>query len=409
VKLLLILGWRNIWRNKRRSILTILAVTFAVMLSIAMRGVQLGTYDVNIKHVVELFTGYLQVQVPGYQKNPTLQKSYVYTNELDRKLKEDPRIVAVVPRIIGDGLISFRDKSQGAMLIGTSPDGERRVSKLADRVVQGRFLQEGSDEEVLVGEKLLQNLSASIGDQIVVLAQGFDGSLGNLKFTIVGTVKTGVAGFDQSGLFLTLSAARELLVMEGKTNLLAVRLQDLSEIEPVKESLRPVLEEEGLVALAWNEVMPEFEQGIQLDNVSGILMLAILVIVVAFGITNTVLMSVTERFREFGIILSIGMQPRKLVSLVFLETMIIVLIGLVLGNILAVGINLYFMNNPIVFTGEFEQIYAEYGFLPRIESTLRFSSFFNISMSVLGISLLAMLYPIAKVIRLEPLKGIRYT
>lgn len=409
MNLVLKLGWRNIWRNKRRSIITILAVTFAVMLSIVMRAIQLGTYDVNIKHVVDLYTGYLQLQVPGYQKNPTLQKSFVFSEHLNRALIEDPRIIAAAPRIVGDGLVSFRDKSQGAILVGTSPEQERRVSKLADRVVEGRFLEESADDEVLVGEKLLENLSASIGDQIVVLAQGYDGSLGNLRFTIVGTLKTGMAQFDQSSLVMTLAAARDLFVMDGRVNTVAIRLEDLSAIQRVQESLASPADQEGLKVLAWNEVVPDFEQSIQLDNVSGILMLAILVIVVAFGITNTVLMSVTERFREFGIILSIGMQPRMLVTLVFLETIIIVLVGLALGNLLAIGVNLYFVNNPIVFTGDFEQIYAEYGFLPRIESTFRISSFLNISLSILGISLLAMLYPLAKVIRLEPLKGIRYT
>ncbi|MBI2619728.1 MAG: ABC transporter permease [Ignavibacteriales bacterium] len=408
MSLLLKLGWRNIWRNKRRSIITILAVTFAVMLSIAMRGIQLGTYDVNIRHVVELFAGYIQIQVPGYQKNPTLQKSFSPTDRLLAFMRSDSRIVGSAPRIVGDGLVSLRDKSQGALLFGVSPNDERLASKLMGRVVHGRFLLEGQDTEVVVGDKLFENLSASIGEQIVVLAQGYDGSLGNLKFTIVGTVKTGMPEFDQSSVFMTLPAAQELLVMDGKVSVLTLRLRDLSEIDPVKESLREPLGE-GLVALSWKEVLPDFDQSIQLDNVSGMLTLAILIIVVAFGITNTVLMSVTERFREFGIILSVGMQPKKLVVLVFLETMIIVLIGLILGNVLAAGINLYIMNNPIVFSGDFEQMYAEYGFLPRLESTLRLSSFLNISLSVLGISVIAMFYPIAKVIRLEPLKGIRHT
>lgn len=409
MKLVWKLAWRNIWRNRRRSIITILAVTFAVMLSIAMRGIQLGTYEVNIRHMVELFAGYLQIQRNTYQTNPTLQKNFHVDERIDSLLRGSPAIQASTPRIVGDGLVSYQENSQGTVIYGVDPAGEAKVDKIVSRVVSGRFLTSSSGDEIVLGDKLMENLKAKLGDQVVVLAQGVDGSLGNLKYTIVGTVKTGLPDIDRSGAFIGLKAAQDLLVMWGRVNLIAVRLQDLSDIGPTITGLRDGLEGTTLTALPWNEIMPDFEQSIRLDNVSGILMLAILIIVVAFGITNTVLMSVTERFREFGIILSVGMPQRKLATLVALETLIIVVIGLVLGNILAYGINTYFMHNPIIFGGEYGKIYAEYGFLPRIESTIRLSSFLNTTLSVLGISVLATLYPIAKVLKLEPLKGIRYT
>lgn len=409
MNLLLKLGWRNIWRNKRRSIITISAVTFAVMLSIAMRGIQLGTYEVNIRHVVELFSGYLQIQTEGYQKNPSLQKSFSVTDSLRTLLESDSRIVAYTSRVVGDGLVSFRDNSQGAFILGIEPDKERRVSKLATRVASGHFLDAGDLDQIVVGYKLLENLKATLGDKVVVLAQGFDGSLGNLKFTIAGTIKTGTDALDRNAVFMTLDAAQELLVLYGRVNLVAIRLNDLPDIPDVQEPLRGRLESKKLAVLAWNEVMPDLEQGIKLDNISGILMLGILIIVVAFGITNTVLMSVTERFREFGIVLSIGMPQRRLALLVITETLIIVLIGLLAGNILAYAINSYIVSHPIEFTGEYAEMYAEYGFLPRIESTVRLSSFFNTTLSMLAISILAAVYPILKVLKLEPLKGIRHT
>lgn len=409
MKLLFTLGWRNIWRNKRRSIITILAVTFAVMLSIVMRGIQLGTYDVNIRHVVELYSGYFQVQFPGYQNNPVLQKSFRLSDTLRSLLQDQPEIVAASPRVVGDGLVSFRENSQGTMILGVDPRLEAKVSNLSAHVADGSFLPRDSMDCIVVGNKLMENLHAHIGDTIVILAQGFDGSMGNLKFRIVGTIKLGFSDLDRSLVLMNLEAAQDLLVMYGRVNLIAVKLHDLEEIEDVQQHLSGGLGKMGLVALSWTEVMPDLEQSITMDNVSGILTLGILVLVVAFGITNTVLMSVTERFREFGIVLSIGMQQQKLVALVFIETIIILVVGLIIGNLVAYGINYYIVLHPIEFTGEFADIYAEYGFLPRLESTLRFSSFLNTTLSIFGISILATLYPIAKVIKLEPLKGIRYT
>ncbi len=407
--MLLKLAWRNIWRNKRRSIITILAVTFAVMLSIAMRGLQLGTYEVNIETVVNMFPGYLQIQKIGYQKNPSLQKSFSFDRGLREMLQNEPLITGYTPRVMGDGLISFKDNSAGAAILGIAPETEKTVCDIMSKVNAGRFFQSDSSNEIVVGYTLLSNLKAEIGDTVVVLAQGYDGSLGNLLFKIAGAVKTGSREFDAGAVFMGLSTAQNLLAMYGRVNIIAISLNDLDDIPEVQNYLNRVLQNSELTALKWNEIMPDFEQTIQLDNIGGILFLGILVIVVAFGIMNTVLMSVTERFWEFGVTLSIGMPQRKLVLQVLLETLFIALIGIVIGNILATGINYYIVQNPIVFGGEFAELYAEYGFLPRLESTLKAHIFWNSSLATFIISIFASLYPLFKVYRLEPLKGIRYT
>ena len=155
--------------------------------------------------------------------------------------------------------------------------------------------------------------------------------------------------------------------------------------------------------------MPDFKETIQFDNVSGIFFLGILFVIVTFGILNTVLMSVTERFREFGVTLSVGMPQIKLVYLVFIETIFITILGLIIGNLIGWGINYYIFLNPIEFGGNLSDIYAEYGFLPRLESSLDLSIFINTSLMIMFVSVLAALYPAYKVYKLEPLKGLRYT
>jgi putative ABC transport system permease protein len=409
MNLIVKLGWRNVWRNKRRSIITIGAVAFAVMLSIAMRGMQLGTYEVNIRHVVKLFSGYIQIQAQGYQDNPSLQKSFLLSDSLRFLLDKTPHVIAWTPRASGDGLVSYEETSVGARILGIDPVRESATSTLATKVTGGSFLSAHEEDGIVVGQTLLENLKAHIGDTVVVLAQGFDGSLGNMKYRIVGVFKTGSPDYDAGSILMDLTAAQDLLSLYGRVSILTVMLDDLDAISDAKESLNESLAGTGLKALDWSEVMPDFAQSIQLDNVSGMLMLAILIIVVAFGITNTVLMSVTERFREFGIVLAMGMPQRKLAMVVLLETLSIVMIGLVIGNLLAVGINAYLVAYPIEFGAEFGAIYEEYGFLPRLESTMKPTMFLNSSLAVLAISLVAAIYPLTKVLRLEPLKGIRYT
>ena len=403
------LAWRNIWRNRRRSIITILAVAFAAMLSIAMRGLQIGTYELNIRNSVEMFSGYLQIQRRGYQLTPSLQKSFRYDAQLQALCDSLPGIVAFAPRIAGDGLISFRDQSLGAAIVAIQPKIEQQVSTLIDKINAGKMFSDDAGNEIILGNKLLDNLKARIGDTVVVLSQGFDGSLGNLKFRISGTLKTGAPELDSGVIVMDLVTAQELLAMYGRISMVVIRLDDIMDIASVRRSLSSHIADKTLTVLPWNEIMPELEQAIALDNISGLLFLGILVLVVAFGITNTILMSVTERFREFGVTLAIGMPQRRLVQQVFLETLYIILIGLLLGNLLAYGINTYLVANPIVFGGEFADLYGEYGFLPQLISSNHPDIYLNINLTILLISLFASVYPMVKVYKLAPLKGIRYT
>lgn len=409
MKLLLKLAWRNIWRNKRRSIITILAVFFAALLSIGMRGLQLGTYAVNIDNAVSLWSGYGQVQRPGYRDNPSLRKSFQLNKDLIKIIQSDVEITGYAPRIYADGLVSFKENSYGTALFGLVPQYEKKVTVILNKMQQGRFFQSDTSAEVVLGFKLLKNLRASIGDTIVILSQGYDGILGNLKFRIVGSIKTGSPDLDAMAVFMGLSKLQELLAMEGRISVLALSIKHLDAIPGAISRLNTALQGRDLVALSWDEVLPELKQLIELDNVSGILTLAILVVVVAFGILNTVLMSVTERFREFGVILAIGMPQKKLVIIVLLETAFITFIGLLLGNIAAAGVNYYFVEHPIVFGGQLAELYAEYGFLPRMESSLRFNIFFNSTIAIFIVAILSGVYPLIKVYLLEPLKGIRYT
>lgn len=408
--LILKLAWRNIWRNKRRSVLTLLAITFATLSAIAMRGVQIGTYDVNIKNAVEMFTGYIQIQRSGYQENPSLRLSFKNNETITRAIESVESITSYSERVYGNGLISYDQNSYGIMIFGIDPETEAKTTKLLTKLNEGKFFSSDTSNEVVLGAKLLKNLKAKIGDDVVVLAQGFDGSLGNLRFKIIGTTKTGSSEFDGMAAFIGLTTAQDLLALYGnRISAIAIQLENLRDIEDTKEKLQAAITEEEISVLGWEEIMPDFKQSIELDNISGLMMMMVLIVIVAFGVLNTVLMSVTERFNEFGVTLSIGMPQMKLVYLILIETIFIAVIGILLGNIFAWGVNYYIVLNPIEFSGDLSYIYEEYGFLPRIESTLDPGIFIANSLNILIISIVASFYPLYKVFKLEPLKGIRYT
>ncbi|MBR9977098.1 MAG: ABC transporter permease, partial [Bacteroidetes bacterium] len=313
------------------------------------------------------------------------------------------------PRVVADGLISFSENSQGTIIFGIDPVTEPRVTRLTERIREGRMPRSDTAMEIVLGQILMENLRANVGEDVVLLSQGYDGALGNARFRIVGSIRTGMQDFDRGAVFVGITALQELLSMQGRVNLLAVTLKDLDDVTGFSRDWNATHGTEDIRALTWQEVMPDLKQSIDLDNYSGILFLAILLVVVAFGILNTVLMSVTERFREFGILLSIGMPRGKLVTQVFLETMFIALLGILIGNLFGLATNWYFSEHPIVFTGSYAAMIEEYGWLPQMRSIVRMSSFLNTSLSVIVIVLISALYPLYRVFSLEGLKGIRYT
>jgi putative ABC transport system permease protein len=409
VKLILKLAWRNISRNMRRSVITIAAVTFAVLLSVVMRGMQLGTYENNINSAVKMFTGHLQIQHKDFKSNPALTKSFKYDDAIKDILDNRADEMIYTPRIYGNGLIGFNDNSSGVILFGMDPDTETKTSTIHERVKEGEFISNDAPYDIVIGNKLAGNLNASIGDTVVILASCMDGSTGNMKFRIRGLSRSGSQEMDAMGVFMTLEAADELLSMYGKITALAISTDGLAEMDRLKPILKTEINNVQLVVLDWKDLMPELKQMIDMDDAGGIIMLIILMIIMSFGILNTILMSVTERFKEFGIMLAIGTKKGKLVSIVIFETIFIVLLGLLVGNILAWISNYILYLNPITFTGEIAKMYEDYGFLPILSTTMNPVIFIYTSLSVIAMSALAVIYPAFRVLKLEALKGIRYT
>jgi putative ABC transport system permease protein len=409
MKLLLTLAFRNVWRNSRRTLITIMAVVFATLLSIAMRGIQLGTYEENISFALKAFSGFLQLQAPGYQDNPSLHKSFVMDSRMKSVLAHTPHITGWAPRLNADGLASHDANAIGVAILGVSPAAEQQVTTFPQRVVEGRFLQADTVNEVVIGFTLLKNLKCKVGDDLVLLAQRYDGTLGNERYTVVGTLKTGTEMLDGGAVLMPLPRLQDLLGMENRLHIVAVALDDVGAVDDVTAYLNATLDTSQVNALPWQTIMPELKQAIQLDNVSGMIFLGILIVVVAFGILNTMLMSITERFREFGVLLSLGMPNEKLALIVLCEMLIIIAIGISLGNLAAWGVNYYLVIHPVEFTGDYKALMESYGWLPVMRSSLHIRSFINTTLSIVGISLLSVLYPIYRTFNLEPLKGIRYT
>ncbi len=409
MRLLIQIAWRSLWRNRRRSLLAISAIAFAVALAIVRLGFDDGVFALSLRTAVRSSTGYLQIQKAGYNKNPTLQKSFEVTPAIEAALKSDPEITGESPRIQAGALVSYGNQSLGAMITGIDPKTESLITDFPDKVIEGRFLDSDSAPDIVVGYRLLRNLRAQVGDSIVVLAQGFDGVLQNMFVRIVGTFRTGSGQFDRTGAFMSIRVLQNFLAMGSRVNALALAVKSPRDVGAIAGSLDPVLGPAGLEAVPWQQLLPQLKQTMGFSHAAHLIFLILLFIVVGFGILNALLMSVTERFREFGVMLSVGMSHMKLAATVAIEMVFMILLGFAAGNIVGGGLNYYFIGHPIVMGGDIAKYVHEWGFQPIVPSSLSPGIFVTAGLIVATISVLASIYPLWRVARLEPLKGIRYT
>jgi putative ABC transport system permease protein len=400
--------WRNIWRNPRRSILTILAIVFAIMLLVFMLSWQFGSYDTMINTAVKVHTGHVQVQAEGYRDRMDIWLVVPDPDAVLRVLGDIPEIEASTVRANAFTLVSSEDRTYGVLLIGIDPEKEAEVSTLKKLIRRGEYLGKNDSNTALVGELLAENLKADIGDELVILGQGRDGSVAASVLTVKGIFSSGEDKFDRSSIHMPLEYFQEVFSMRGAVHEVVVLGRSLDAVETIKRKLergiRIVDDHKAMAVLDWMDLMPGLVQSIKMDLVSALIMYAILIVVVAFSILNTFLMAIFERTREFGVLMAMGTTPGRLMRFLIVESVTITLIGIILGIIFGSLFTWYFQVHGIVISGASEFL-SQYGLPERMYPKLSILSISVGAGIVLVITLLTALYPALKVRRLRPVEA----
>jgi len=400
------LAWRNVWRNPRRSILTMLAVAFSATLLVFMLSFQFGSYEDMINASVKLNTGHLQVQANGYIDKKEMRKVVPDPGAVIAALEKLPGIKGISPRGEAFALAAGAKRTRGVMVMGVDPDREKEVSTLPGQIRQGEYLKKGDHNAAVVGTLLAQRLHVGLGDELTLLGQAREGSVAATIVTVTGIYRTGIDAFDRSTLQMPLIDFDEVFAMEGAVHSVVVAADRLRTAGRIGNTARTLPALAGLSVLGWEELMPGLKQSIQMDLVSGIIMYLILIIVVAFSILNTFLMAIFERTREFGVLMAIGTRPGRLVRMMLAESMLMTSMGLGLGMLLGAGITLYFSVYGIDLGGAGEML-AEFGIEGRLYPRLSFISLFSGPLLVLVITFFTALYPALSIPGLKPVEALR--
>lgn len=399
------LAWRNIWRNKKRTLISAASVLFAVILSLIMRSMQKGYYDYMIDSSVRLYTGHIQIHGKDFWEKRSLEESMCLEADLIQNLKKNKNISQIIPRLETFSLISFGKVSKVVQVNGINPQIENDVTKLKDKIVDGNYLNDDT-QGILVAEGLAKLLGVNVGDSVVLYGQGFRGVTAAAVIPVIGIVRFSIPDQNKSFAYFPLYYSQQLFSAYDRITSLSIILQNADEIESVKLFLKNFFDDSHEI-MDWAELSPELVQSIQVDNASGIIMLGILYVVIAFGIFGTIIMMTAERVKEFGILISIGMKKGKLALVTILESIFVSFIGVAAGTLISIPILIYLVNHPITLTGETADAILAWGFEPIIPFAFYPGMYFAQIWIVLAIALVSALYPINFIRNLKPSVALR--
>ncbi len=404
------LCWKNIWRNKRRTILTVNAIGFGVMALVGIYNYYDGFHEQVIHNVIRYQSGHLVVGAPGYQTR-NLPSMYIKSPaKVESWLSHRPEVKAVSERVIVQGLVSSAQGSANILFMGIEPKQERRVTRFAANIVKGKYLEAEKGKPIVLGKALSKLLKVDVGSKVVALTQGVDGSIGNELFRVVGIFET-QSDADKSLAFINIGDARSLLSLPPQAvHQVSIVLREETELDKVYADFQSAFPKGSHIQImTWQQVQRPLMAMIELNKSANRLLMIIILFVAAMGIANSILMSIMERTREFGVMMAIGTLKAEVIQMVVVETMLLSTVGVLLGNFLGIAITMYFNKHGFDLRWLTSQSIVVQGTIIQTISypSVRWQNSFMITTCIMTLSLLVSVIPIRHISKLRAVEALR--
>jgi putative ABC transport system permease protein len=403
--MLLKIAWRNIWRQRRRSIIVMISVAVGIVATLLTETLSMGMMLQMLENQIGSHVAHVQVHRKGFESNQVVQNYLPDRAKVEELLSETPEIQAYSERVISFGLISSASSSSGVTIVGIDPGREEKVTTIERSMVEGEYLSSRRNE-VIIGKGLAEKLGVGLGDKIVAMATALDGHIGSDVFRIAGVYQTYSSEFDKMYIYIPLKEAQEMLGLDGDVSEIAIILRNRDKLDQVHQALQSRLGS-GYEVLTYPEILPFLVLQLDLFQESMFIFYAIIGIALIFGIINTMLMSVFERMTEFGVLKAIGMKNARLVVMILLEAFLLGVIGTVCGFIAG-----YFIYLPLSHSGVnlsmFSASLTSFGVGAIIYPVLTVEGVLNALLIIPLIAVLGAVYPALKAARFQPVAAIRY-
>lgn len=402
--MLLRLAWRNIWRNKLRSMVLALSVVIGLWAGMFIMSFSWGMYKEHVRDVIENQLSNIQIHHPSFQEDEMVDYTISKGQFITEKLKKDRRVAGVSGRNIAGGMISSPIYASGVNIYGIKPDEEKKVTTILTSITKGNSFTDGKKNEILLGEKLAEKLGVKVKSKIVLTFQQKGGEITSGAFRIAGLFRTKNSMLDESIVYVDFQDLGRLLGTGDEIHELAILLKDDALTQIMTQQLRASYPQ--LRVEAWKELAPFLKIVIDSFNQYMYIFIAIILLALMFGIINTMLMAVLERQHEFGMLMAIGMNKPKVFSMVVLETVMLTSIGIPLG-VLLTYVTVGYFNKYGIDLSVFSEGMARLGFANVIHPELESSYYLPISLMTAGSAVLSALYPAYKALKLKPAVAIR--
>jgi ABC-type lipoprotein release transport system permease subunit len=405
------MAWRNLWRNSRRTYITLSAIVFGVFLSVILMAMQDQNWADMIRLAARLGAGHVTFQHPDYLDSPALSRPVRGTDELTRLAADNPRVIRVVERITGFNMLSTARENVGAGFLAVSPENEdEETLSLLEAVVEGEFFETSEDGGIILGAKLASNLDVELGSKVVYTLTDKEGEIVSGLARVSGIIETGSPSVDGGICLLPIGTVRELIGYgPDEAVQVAAFVDDQRVTDPVAAELASEAPA-GVAVLAWHELQPDLAVFIAMKVGGSKVMMLVLAVLVAAGIFNTLFVSVMERLREFGIMLAVGFSPSKLFQLVMIESAWLAVVGLAGAALITIGPYLYLASTGIDISAVISADQMEIAGVGM--STTMKVGIFGESLTLIGVSALAAIllsgvYPAWRAGQADPVETIR--
>lgn len=406
--LFLKIAWKNVLRRPTRTAITVSAIGLGLAFFVLLWSLADGLYAQLINNSIGFQLGHLQINATGFRQEYNPKIALNESDKITDWLEKDKRIKNYSKRIETPAFLYSATGSMGILLTGINPSEEAKVTVISRTISAGDYLDERDERSILIGKYLAENLGVDLGEKLIVTVSAADGTLAQEAFRVKGIFNTGVENFDKSLVFITLASAQRILTLEKKVSTIAVVLKEGAKVEEVEQDLKNEFGNVIYDIRSWKEIMPIIVQMIDLFNLILYLVLEIVFVVMAIGVSNTILMSVIERTREFGMLMAIGTSGSRIVKMVIFESIFIGIIGIIIGN--AIGIILILAIGRIgIDLSLISSALRNYpGLMRMVYPVIVIQHLIIPSLLLLLVNVLVSLYPSVKAARLKPMEAIRF-
>ena len=404
------IAWRNLLRNKRRSLILIVSITVGVFALVLTRAFARGLMEQLLSNQIGTDVGFIQIHKAGYQADPSIDNSIDSSDGIRNTLKTDSTTINYSERLRTYGLVSSAYNSAGVSIVGICPDEEKKVTTIYQNVVHGQYLNAESDQ-ILISTAIAEKLKAGIGDKVVIMASQLDGSIGSEGCRICGIYETANSGFDQSHIYVPIQTLREMLNVDDMVSEFVINPVHREQMPAVLDGLRRDIlaissSSDKFETMTYEEMLPLFVMQLGFYDQIFYVVYGIVAIALIFGIIDVMLMAVLERTHEFGVAMAVGMANRKIFRMILVEALYLGVLGTAVGLVIAYFTCVDFSRNGWDLS-VFSESLRSFGSSSKIYPAVEPQDFIRAILIIPLVTVIGAVYPALKAIRLHPVEAIR--